>query len=397
MKIRYSSSFLLLILLVSKSYASSELDISGQNPDKILAQNNKNILTFSSSSLFGGQNQSVDLSIFRSANYVAEGTYIVDTTVNDRSIGELKLLFKHLDANPTAVLCIDTDMLKRLDLQSHYLNSLTKKDCLTIKDISPDAYYDFDLSTQKIAIYIPQKFVVNRPKGYIDPVLFDSGITSAFVGYNANFNQNDQEDSKYLALTAGLNLNGWYFRHAGNFDSKDSGLGTYRSYQNVLYRDITAINARISSGQFNTSSLQTESLPINLAISLHASEQEKRTTIMPINASYCLHEVVECAGRYAQNTKRQVTYEYIMLAAVNDSLEDAAKLVSLLRGQLACVNLIPANNVQEYGLQKSPLTQVKAFQEYLQKNNIPVTIRKEMGADINAACGQLRNKIEELE
>ena len=88
---------------------------------------------------------------------------------------------------------------------------------------------------------------------------------------------------------------------------------------------------------------------------------------MPINASYCLHEVVECAGRYAQNTKRQVTYEYIMLAAVNDSLEDAAKLVSLLRGQLACVNLIPANNVQEYGLQKSPLTQVKAFKEYLQK------------------------------
>ena len=163
---------------------------------------------------------------------------------------------------------------------------------------------------------------------------------------------------------------------------------------NISYRNITLSTSGIIPG---IKRLQTESLPINLAISLHASEQEKRTTIMPINASYCLHEVVECAGRYAQNTKRQVTYEYIMLAAVNDSLEDAAKLVSLLRGQLACVNLIPANNVQEYGLQKSPLTQVKAFQEYLQKNNIPVTIRKEMGADINAACGQLRNKIEELE
>lgn len=89
------------------------------------------------------------MSIFRSANYVAEGTYIVDTTVNDRSIGELKLSFKHLDANPTAVLCIDADMLKRLDLQPYYLNSLAPKDCLTIKDISPDAHYDFDLSTQK--------------------------------------------------------------------------------------------------------------------------------------------------------------------------------------------------------------------------------------------------------
>lgn len=262
MKIRYSRSFLLLIFLASKSYAASESNISERNSDKILAQQNKSILTFSSSSLFGGKNQSVDLSIFRNANYVAEGTYIVDTTVNERSIGELKVLFKHLDANSTAVLCIDADILKRLDLQPHYLASLAKKDCLTIKDVNPDAYYDFDLSTQKIAIYIPQKFVVDRPAGYIDPVLFDSGINSAFIGYNANFNQSDQEDSKYLALTAGLNLKGWYFRHAGNFDSNDSGLGQYRSYQNVLYRDITAINARISAGQFNTSSLQAESLPI---------------------------------------------------------------------------------------------------------------------------------------
>lgn len=179
MKIRYSSSFLLLILLVSKSYAASESDISGRNPEKILAQENKNVLTFSSASLFGGQSQSVDLSIFRNANYVAEGTYIVDTAVNERSIGELKVLFKHLDANSTAVLCIDADILKRLDLQPHYLASLAKKDCLTIKDINPDAYYDFDLSTQKIAIYIPQKFVVDRPAGYIDPALFDSGINSS--------------------------------------------------------------------------------------------------------------------------------------------------------------------------------------------------------------------------
>ncbi|ELY3878242.1 thin pilus assembly outer membrane usher AcuC [Acinetobacter baumannii] len=262
MKIKDSISFLLLIFLISKSHAASESDLSDQNPDKILAQNNKNILTFNSASLFGGQSQSVDLSIFRSANYVAEGTYIVDTTVNDRQIGELKLLFKHLDSNPTAVLCVDADILNRLDLQPQYLASLAKKDCLTIKDISPDAYYDFDLSTQKIAIYIPQKFVIDRPQGYIDPVLFDSGIASAFVGYNANFNQNDQKNSKYLALTAGLNVDGWYFRHAGNFDSKDSSLGRYHSYQNVLYRDITAINARISGGQFNTSSLQNESLPI---------------------------------------------------------------------------------------------------------------------------------------
>ena len=163
---------------------------------------------------------------------------------------------------------------------------------------------------------------------------------------------------------------------------------------NISYRNITLSTAGIIPG---IKRLQTENLPINLAISLHASEQEKRSSLMPINVTYPLQEVVKSAGQYANFTKRQVTYEYIMLANINDSLEDAENLVKLLRGQLACVNLIPANNVQEYGLQKSPLTQVKAFQEYLQKSNIPVTIRKEMGADINAACGQLRNKNEALE
>lgn len=158
---------------------------------------------------------------------------------------------------------------------------------------------------------------------------------------------------------------------------------------NISYRNITLSTSGIIPG---IKRLQTENLPINLAISLHASEHEKRTAIMPINSSYPMVEVINQVGRYAEATKRQITYEYIMLAGFNDSLEDAERLVKLLRGQLACVNLIPANNVQEYGLQKSSLTQVKAFEDYLQKNKIPVTIRKEMGADINAACGQLRNK-----
>lgn len=158
---------------------------------------------------------------------------------------------------------------------------------------------------------------------------------------------------------------------------------------NISYRNITLSTSGIIPG---IKRLQTENLPINLAISLHASEHEKRTAIMPINSSYPMVDVINQAGRYAEATKRQITYEYIMLAEFNDSLEDAERLVKLLRGQLACVNLIPANNVQEYGLRKSSLTQVKAFEEYLQKNKIPVTIRKEMGADINAACGQLRNK-----
>ena len=85
--------------------------------------------------------------------------------------------------------------------------------------------------------------------------------------------------------------------------------------------------------------------------------------------------------------------DFSVLEILRENIGKFLKIINENHGPV----LIPANNVQEYGLQKSPLTQVKAFQEYLQKNNIPVTIRKEMGADINAACGQLRNKIEELE
>ena len=203
------------------------------------------------------------MDLFRTANYLAEGSYVVNAAVNQRSFGELTVRLKHLDGSQSAVLCIDPALLIKMDIQEHYLKQLPQKECLTIKEISSDAYYDFDTATQEIAIFLPQKFINEHPQGYIDPAQFDKGINSAFLGYNANFNHTDMGNDQYLSLTGGLNLDGWYFRHAGRFQSNiHFGLGRYRSYQNVLNRDVLPLHARINIGQFNTYAMQQESIEI---------------------------------------------------------------------------------------------------------------------------------------
>lgn len=264
MNIKYQWRCLYIFMaLITKAYAASDEEALTQNLDKISAKNQKQFISFTSTSLFGGQNKDINLDLFRTANYIGKGNYIADVSVNDRSLGELKLVFKHLDASQNAVLCIDPILLAKFDLQEDYVKQLQQKDCLIIKEVASDAYYDFDISTQKLTISIPQKFVKERPQGYIDPARFDKGVNSGFLGYNANFNHSETSDDQYLSLTGGLNIDGWYFRHAGNFQSNSySSLDNYRSYQNVLNRDVLPIHSRVSIGQFNTSALQQESLPI---------------------------------------------------------------------------------------------------------------------------------------
>ena len=138
--------------------------------------------------------------------------------------------------------------------------------------------------------------------------------------------------------------------------------------------------------------MQQEGIPISLSISLHAPEDALRSRLMPINRKYPLAEVVAAGKAYGDKTKRRVTYEYILIDGVNDSLEQARLLTRLLRGQLASVNLIPINPVVERHLLRPPQQRVEAFEQYLDAHHIAVTVRREMGADINAACGQLRNR-----
>ena len=158
---------------------------------------------------------------------------------------------------------------------------------------------------------------------------------------------------------------------------------------NMGYRNMTISTSGIVPQIY---ALAEEKLPVTLSISLHAPEQALRSELMPINEKYPLQEVVTAAKAYVDKTKRRVTYEYILIAGMNDTEECAAKLVSLLKGQLANVNLIPINPVAERNWQRPSPQRIHAFEAYLTKHHIAVTIRREMGRDIQAACGQLRNQ-----
>ncbi len=131
---------------------------------------------------------------------------------------------------------------------------------------------------------------------------------------------------------------------------------------------------------------------VNLAISLHAPNDEIRNKIMPISKAYKLDELINVIKKYIKKTNRRVTFEYIMLDGVNDSLECAKELSSLLKGINCYVNLIPYNETENIQFKRSNKVQILAFYDILKKNGIAVTIRKEFGGKVDAACGQLRAK-----
>ena len=135
-----------------------------------------------------------------------------------------------------------------------------------------------------------------------------------------------------------------------------------------------------------------EGLQTNLAISLHAPNDEIRNKIMPVSKAYKMSDLMDAVHYYEQTAGRRVTFEYIMLKDVNDSLECAKELVELIKGTLAYVNLIPYNPVDEHSFKRSDDKTVHEFFSYLMKHGVNTTVRKEFGNDIDAACGQLRAK-----
>ena len=131
---------------------------------------------------------------------------------------------------------------------------------------------------------------------------------------------------------------------------------------------------------------------VNLAISLHAPNDTIRNEIMPISKAYKLDDLIDTIKLYIAKTNRRVTFEYIMLDGINDSLECAKELANLLKGLNCYVNLIPYNETENITFKRSKKVQILAFYDILKKNNIAVTIRREFGGKVDAACGQLRAK-----
>ena len=138
--------------------------------------------------------------------------------------------------------------------------------------------------------------------------------------------------------------------------------------------------------------LADENIQCTLSISLHATTNEKRTEMMPINKKYKIEELIKACKDYIAKTNRRVSFEYALAKENNDNLEDAKQLVKLLRGMNCHVNLIPINKIENGKYTKSSNQNIMKFRDYLNDHGIVATIRRELGSDIEAACGQLRRK-----
>lgn len=138
--------------------------------------------------------------------------------------------------------------------------------------------------------------------------------------------------------------------------------------------------------------LAEENIQCTLSISLHATTNEQRSKMMPVNNSYPIEELLQACRDYIEKTHRRISFEYALAKENNDNLEDAKRLVKLLKGMLCHVNLIPINKIENGSFTKSSNENIMRFRDYLNEHGIVATIRRELGSDIDAACGQLRRK-----
>ena len=138
--------------------------------------------------------------------------------------------------------------------------------------------------------------------------------------------------------------------------------------------------------------LADENIQCTLSISLHATNNEKRSSMMPVNNAFPIEELMQACKDYIAKTNRRISFEYALAKDNNDNLEDAKELVHLLKGMLCHVNLIPINKIENGAYSKSSNENIMKFRDYLNDHGIVATIRRELGSDIDAACGQLRRK-----
>lgn len=158
---------------------------------------------------------------------------------------------------------------------------------------------------------------------------------------------------------------------------------------NIGYRHISLSTCGVVP---NIERLMEYALPITLSISLHAPTDEIRSAIMPVNKAYPVDELLAVCRKYTERTGRRISFEYSVINGVNDSEECAKILASKLKGMLCHVNLIPVNNVEENDFKKPSADKIRRFMSVIDKYNIPVTVRRELGSDISASCGQLRRQ-----
>ena len=158
---------------------------------------------------------------------------------------------------------------------------------------------------------------------------------------------------------------------------------------NIGARHISVSTSGLVPGIYR---LAEENIQCTLSISLHATNNEKRSSMMPVNNAFPIEELMQACKDYIAKTNRRISFEYALAKDNNDNLEDAKELVKLLHGMLCHVNLIPINKIENGAYSKSSNDNIMKFRDYLNDHGIVATIRRELGSDIDAACGQLRRK-----
>ena len=177
-------------------------------------------------------------------------------------------------------------------------------------------------------------------------------------------------------------------------DNYDNVVNSIRIINNPKGINIGARHISVSTSGLvpNIYRLAEENIQCTLSISLHATNNEKRSSMMPVNNMYPIEELIQACKDYIAKTNRRISFEYALAKDNNDNLEDAKGLVKLLKGMLCHVNLIPINKIENGAYDKSSNDNIIKFRDYLNEHGIVATIRRELGSDIDAACGQLRRK-----
>ena len=176
-----------------------------------------------------------------------------------------------------------------------------------------------------------------------------------------------------------------------NFDNVVNAIGILNNQKglNIGARHISISTSGLVPKIYE---LADKNLQCTLSISLHATNNEKRSEMMPVNNAYNIEELIKACKYYIDKTNRRISFEYALAKDNNDNLDDAKELVKLLKGMLCHVNLIPINKIENGNYTKSTNENIIKFRDYLNSKGIVATIRRELGSDIDAACGQLRKK-----
>ena len=193
----------------------------------------------------------------------------------------------------------------------------------------------------------------------------------------------------------GIRISNVVFMGIGEpLDNYDNVINAIRIINNPKGLNIGARHISISTSGLvpKIYKLAEENIPCTLSISLHATTNEKRSKMMPVNNVYPIEELIKACKDYIKKTNRRISFEYALAKDNNDNKEDAKELVHLLKGMLCHVNLIPINKIENGSFTKSSNENIMKFRDYLNDHGIVATIRRELGSDIDAACGQLRRK-----